>query len=367
MSLAEAVLTLVPIGRRMIEPLGFLRSGVAASAASPAVEFETLERLLSAAGLRAPRRVAEPGEMLTFDKVASDALAAAPVERIDLEDPEAAVAQAVRRSEAVYSRGGRPVRSRDGVQLSAFRGGRRAAAPVLVVGAPGTPVELISGWLRGLGRDRPVATWETRGLFGPATSDPPSFTIEAQLWDACAVLDDSGWPSAHVLAICGGAALALAFAAEHPARVRSLSLWFGDYELVNLAPKTAHQRNLQALMQMAVQNRVSSSALHAILLQAMTKFSEPDLAPLALYPYATPELLSWYCRMNHPIMSTDCSAYLSKVRAPSFVAYSPDDVTTHPEGSRVVARGLGAQLDTAVAHGHLHAFRGHTADVERSL
>jgi len=204
-------------------------------------------------------------------------------------------------------------------------------------------------------------------LFGPASGKGTSLGIEAQIWDACAVLDAAEWQEVHVLAICGGAALALAFAAKHPDRVRSLGLWFGDYELGDLAPKTAHQRNLRALMQMAVQNRVSSAQLHAVLLQVVTKLSEPDLAPLALYPYANACLLERYCRMNHAIMSMDCSQHLGCVRAPSFVAYNSSDATTHPEGSRLVAQRLGAKLESVPASGHLGAFRGHAADVERAL
>lgn len=375
MSLADAVLALAPIEARLAEPLGLLSAGAPAApdagGSLSAAAIDAVPRLFAAAGMRTPRRIADPGGLSVFDRIAAEALAIAPVAPIDLEDPETSLAQARARSGAEAAPGAaggrRLVRSRDGVLLSVLHVGRPAGTPILVFGAPGTPFALMSGWLRGLGHDRPVVAWETRGLFGPDSDAVSSLGIEAQLWDACAVLDDAQWPAVHVLGICGGAALALAFAAAHPARVRSLGLWFGDYELGGLALKTDHQRNLQALMKMAVEGRVSESALHAVLLQVMTRLSEPDLAPLALYAYANPRLLGQYCRMNYPIMSTDCAPYLDRIRAPSLVVFSPADATTHPDGSRSVARHLGAELQEVTASGHLHAFRGHAADVERAL
>jgi 3-oxoadipate enol-lactonase len=378
MSLAAAVLALAPIESQLVEPLGFLppRSVSGAGPSLPAAAFDAVTRMFKAAGLRAPRQVLDPCRLSVFDKIAAEALAVAGTESIDLEDPATAIARAGSRD--VWRRAvgtgdpdligrDRTVASKDGVALSVYRTGCSIGTPVLIFGAPGTPAGLIAGWLRGIGAHRPVATWETRGLFGPASDKASALDVEAQIGDACAVLDSAEWWDAHVLAICGGAALALAFAAQHPDRTRSLGLWFGDYELGELAPKTAHQRNLQALMQMVVQNRVSSEQLHGVLLQAVRKLAEPDLAPLALYPYANPCLFDIYCRMNHAIMSTDCSVHLDRVRAPSFVAYSPSDVTTHPEGSRLVAQRLGAELEEVPVSGHLHALRGHAADVERAL
>jgi len=375
MNLADAVLVLAPIEARLAQPLGFLPADHprAAAAGSPlrTADGDAMRRLFAAAGLRSPRTVSDPDDLSVYDKIAADALATAAVEPSDLEAPEASMALARARSEGEAAPGAaerrRIVRSGDGVLLSALRVGQPAGTPFLVFGAPGTPAGLISGWLRGLGRHRPVLTWETRGLFGPHGEVVSSLGIAAQLLDACAVLDDGGWSEVHVLGLCGGAALALAFASAHPARVRSLSLWFGDYELGDLALKTDHQRNLQALMQMVVAGRTSAGSLHTALIRTMTRLTEPDLAPLALYPYANPRLLGQYCHMNYPIMSTNCAQYLERIRAPGLVVFSPDDVTTHPDGSRAVARRLGAKLEEIATSGHLHAFRGHAADVHRAL
>ena len=72
-------------------------------------------------------------------------------------------------------------------------------------------------------------------------------------------------------------------AARRPERVSSLSLWHGDFELGGAAPKTGHQRNLQALMAMAARGPAGAANVHAVLYRSLLSSIPPDLAHLVLY------------------------------------------------------------------------------------
>jgi pimeloyl-ACP methyl ester carboxylesterase len=361
MSLADAVLRLVPLERQLPAPIGIPADMFNAAACGP------IEALFAAAGMRAPRRIAAGAAQDALEQVAVRALAAAGHPAAGEGSPASALAAACARG-----LGGAGMRhivgAPDGVPLSTVRAGlSHESHPVLLIGAPGMPLELVEGWLCGLGAARPVASWETRGMFGSHLTRVERLAIDDQVGDAAAILDDARWDDAHVVGICGGAMLALAFAARHATRVRTLTLWFGDLDLGPAAPKTEHQRNLQALMEMVVSGQVSAQALRDVLVGFMARLSDADLAPLALYPFANAPLLEQYCRMNHPIMSTDCRPYLDRIVAPCLVGYGEDDTTTHPEGSRTLATLLRAELAAIPGAAHFDSMRGHQAHLTRVL
>jgi pimeloyl-ACP methyl ester carboxylesterase len=220
------------------------------------------------------------------------------------------------------------------------------------------PVRLAEPWIRRLAAEYFVVTWESRALFGAAPAGAGT-TVAAQTGDLFAVLDHLGVRTAHLAGLCGGAVLALAAVARQPERFTSLSLWHGDFELGGAAPKTSHQRNLQALMAMAAGGRVGAAQVHAVLCTALLSSVPPDLAHLVLYPYATPELLLTYCRLNGAIMGYDVRPCLPAVRVPVLVVTSRDDGTAHPDGSRHVAARLpGARLVVTEHGDHLSLFHG---------
>jgi pimeloyl-ACP methyl ester carboxylesterase len=84
-----------------------------------------------------------------------------------------------------------------------------------------------------------------------------------------------------------------------------------------------------------------------------------DLAPLVLYPYATPELLFAYCKLNGNIMQTNAAQYLPLIMQPTLVVTSEDDETAHPAGSKHVAAALPHATLRVESHGnHISLFRG---------
>ncbi|GGB95720.1 alpha/beta fold hydrolase [Pseudoduganella buxea] len=359
MTVAGAVLSIAPLARQLEHAIGL-------PARLDPADADAIARLFAAAGLPRPRTVEDNATLSGFDKAALAALQAAPLTAAERADARAAIG-AARASglDGIATR--RLVTSADGTVLPAVRAGTAGGADTLLIGAPGMPIGLMAGWLRHLGRHGRVASWETRGLFGSGAAQVTQLGIDAQVADALAVMDDLGCAQGHVVGVCGGAVLALAFAARYPHRVRSLVLWLGDFELGDLAPKTSHQRDLQALMGMVVDGKVAAAGLRDVLVASMAHLSEPDLAPFALYPFANPALLARYCHMNHPIMATDCRQYAVALDLPCLVGYSPADRTTHPQGSRALAGLLDATLVEIEPCGHLAGLRGSAADMDRIL
>ncbi|MYR83670.1 alpha/beta hydrolase [Streptomyces sp. SID685] len=318
----------------------------------PPAQWRALRALLARVG----RRTGVSGLVLSgeeayddlhvFERVISERLAladlldsvgAVPVDR--LREVDSVVAAALTESfEGLSHR--ETVISADGAPLNVYAAGEGEETVVLVP-ACGMPAALAEAWVRYFARNRRVLTWESRGLFGAAGPGEEQATgIDAQAGDLFAVMDHHGATAAHVIGLCGGAAIALAAAAELPSRIRSLSLWHGAYGFGENYPMTAHQQGLIELMTTAARSRTAAEAVHAAFCQAILTSTPPDVAHFVLYPYASPELLYRYCRLNLGITGTDVEPYLDRVGLPTLVVTSRDDDIAHPEGSQRVAAGL---------------------------
>jgi pimeloyl-ACP methyl ester carboxylesterase len=250
------------------------------------------------------------------------------------------------------------VSSFDGVPLNVCAAGAGEETVVLVP-ACGMPAVLAEVWIRFFARRRRVLTWESRGLFGAAVGDGGQYATDvgAQASDLFAVMDHHGVEDAQVIGLCGGAAIALVAAAERPSRISSLSLWHGAYGFGDHYPKTSHQQGLIELMKAAARSRAAARAVQAAFCRAILTSTPADVAHLVLYPYASPELLYRYCRLNLGITDTDIEPYLPRVPQPTLVVTSRDDDIAHPEGSQRVAAGLPRGQLRVEAHGdHISLF-----------
>jgi pimeloyl-ACP methyl ester carboxylesterase/AraC-like DNA-binding protein len=78
-------------------------------------------------------------------------------------------------------------------------------------------------WIELCARDRRLVRMDMRG-FGKSDWDVPGFSFEHLVSDLEAVADDAGIEQCDLLGISHGAAIAMAFAARHPGRVRKLVL-----------------------------------------------------------------------------------------------------------------------------------------------
>ncbi|MFD3497952.1 alpha/beta fold hydrolase [Streptomyces sp. NPDC058676] len=248
----------------------------------------------------------------------------------------------------------------DGSPLRCWTAGREDRPAVALVSACGMPVGLAARWMKALCGSFRVVTWESRGLFpaegGPGPAAMGGHGLAAQASDLLAVLDGFGIRRAHAMGLCGGAAVALA-AACGSARVVSLSLWHGDYELGGAAPKTDHQRDVESLLAMASRSLKQATGLHRLMRRpAALTGMRPDIAHHLVHPYSTPDLLHRYGLLNGAIMSTDCRPFLAAGQ-PALVVSSPKDTTAHPAGSEYVARRLPqAELRMLPDGDHLSAF-----------
>jgi pimeloyl-ACP methyl ester carboxylesterase len=237
---------------------------------------------------------------------------------------------------------------------------------VVLVSACGMPAKLCERWMRFLGENHFVITWESRLLFEDLTAGQEwAYDVDAHVADLFAVMDHFGVQQAHLMGLCGGAVVAVAAAAKRRDRVRSLSLWHGDYELGSACPKTKHQKDLQALMAVVASSQLQADQIHQMFSHNILKNFRKDLAHIVLYPYANSQLLHRYGRSNGNIMQTNVSSLLSQVRQPSLVVTSDDDNTAHPAGSMFVAERLAnAQLQMERHGDHLSLFdaRSHVTE-----
>jgi 3-oxoadipate enol-lactonase len=330
-----------------------------------------IDRLAGELGVRAPRVVADPSGLVAAELAISNRLGlAALLDRsVSFGDAsDALVAATVRQT-----RSGLPTVTvavaPDGSTLRCYDVGPPDGPVVVLVSACGMPVGLLRCWMTGLSDRFRVLTWESRGMFpareatagwaGDQTLDEDfdrrEYDVPTQAGDLHAVLDAFDVEVAHVVGLCGGAAVALAAGS---ARVRSLSLWHGDYELGPDVPKTRHQQDVQSLMLMAGRQRKRATGLHALLRRPATLENlRADLAHELIYPYASAELLYRYGRLNGAIMTTDCRPLLAGINRPTLVVSSTVDTTAHPQGSIVVASRIpGARLELLPRGDHLAAF-----------
>jgi pimeloyl-ACP methyl ester carboxylesterase len=250
------------------------------------------------------------------------------------------------------------VESSDGAPLRVYSSGQRSDTAIILVSACGMPAKLCDRWMDFLGKDHFVITWESRGLFEePSDFDAMGFDVATQAEDLFAVMDHFGVKTTHLLGLCGGAVIAIQAAAAQPARVSSMSLWHGDFDLGAGSLKTKHQRDLQALMTFAAAGRARAASVHKVFQQSDVMSLRPELAHLILYPYATAEMFFRYAKLNGSIMNTDVSALLERISHPTLVVTSEDDSTAHPDGSVRVAKGIPNAILHVEPHGdHLSLF-----------
>jgi 3-oxoadipate enol-lactonase len=353
--LAAAVLSVKPLVQAVGAPVRvvpFSRDGGDALDDWTAGHWHAVRRLLDRIARRAGVEALVLSHDAVFDdlqvleRVVSERLAIGDCVRVAgvvpadrLGEVEAAVADTVADSFEVFCHE-ENITSSDGMPLNVYAAGEGEETVVLVP-ACGMPAVLTESWVRFLARDRRVVTWESRGLFG-AAGHHGDYAVDstAQAADMFAVMDHYGVPSAHVVGLCGGAVIALVAAALRPAGISSLSLWHGAFGFADGGPVTKHEEGMIELMTTAARDRAAAQAVHTAFCQVMLTNTPADVAHLVLYPYASPELLYRYCRLNTGLTGTDVGQYLAKVSQPVLVVTSRDDHTAHPAASQRVAAGL---------------------------
>jgi len=373
--IARGVLAVRPLADALKHPIRALPMNDEGALSLPSGHASRIEAVINdvAARIGAPRFkvVSDASDQSVFESVISNRLALGPDVVVDgdfgchPDEIGELVAEAVGEDfDARFSRA--KVRSFDGAMLRSYSAGAPRRGTVALVAACGMPAKLCERWMRFLGESHFVITWESRLLFEDLTADQEwAYDVDAHVADLFAVMDHYGVRQAHLMGLCGGAVVAIAAAAKRRDRVRSLSLWHGDYELGSACPKTRHQKDLQALMAVAASSQSQAEQIHQMFSHNLLKNFRKDLAHVVLYPYANSQLLHRYGKSNGNIMQTNVSSLLSQATQPSLVVTSEDDNTAHPAGSMFVAERLpNARLQVEKHGDHLSIFdaRSHVTE-----
>lgn len=253
------------------------------------------------------------------------------------------------------------VRRPDATLVKVIDAGPRDAPCLLISPACAMSHRLALPWILALGDRYRCLVPETRGtswrIEDPSVFDRRGHDVHLQSEDLMAVIETLTSGPVHLMGMCGGAVPGLMVADRQPDYVRSMSLWHADLELGPEAPKTDHQRNLLALLDMAAESRPAAAALREMIVASPLAGVPDRIGPLVVRPYASTELLYRYANLVRATMHWDSRQTAAHVRQPTLVVTSEDDHTAHPEGSLRLAQILRNSRVVVTEHGtHLDAF-----------
>jgi pimeloyl-ACP methyl ester carboxylesterase len=195
-------------------------------------------------------------------------------------------------------------------------------------------------WLREGARNNRVVRADMRG-FGKSEWKPPEFDFEHMVGDLAAVVDAAGVERCDLLAISHGSAIAMAYAARHPERVRKLVLVnsFAAGWRVRADPEEVAWR--ESLLEM---NRRQPSFRRSLL---------GEMFITLYFPSADQKLIDWHNEqfstlgpvdsMNKMIEVAawiDVREELAKIKAPTLVFHASKDGNAPVAVGRQVADGI---------------------------
>ena len=121
------------------------------------------------------------------------------------------------------------IESFDGTLLATRRTGTGTGTPLLVCNAVGANQAPWRRILVDLERERPVMTWDHRGLLGSGAPATDRLDPGAHAEDALAVVEHNGFDDFVVASWSNGSRVALELAARYPERVRALVMICGGF------------------------------------------------------------------------------------------------------------------------------------------
>jgi 3-oxoadipate enol-lactonase len=250
------------------------------------------------------------------------------------------------------------VASFDETRLAARRTGEGPATPLLIVNAVGTSTSVWRKVVVDVVRDRPVITWDLRGL---NHSEPPrSGRIDptAHVEDAVAVIDHFGVEHVAVAAWSTGTRIALEFAATYPDRTTSLTLVNGGYghplrrlrylELASLLPVGAGlTKYVAGLLEAPIRNLTRRPEFAGLVRQSGAVGATADISELVEMAHEVADsdlrqLLSTY----EAIAGAAAPELLDQVQAQTLlIAGARDQLTSMRMMEKMATRIPGARLE----------------------
>ena len=195
-------------------------------------------------------------------------------------------------------------------------------------------------WYELCARDNRLVRMDMRG-FGKSDWDLPGFSFEHLVSDLEAVADDAGIEQCDLLGISHGAAIAMAFAARNPERVRKLVLvnsFAAGWRIRNDPEEIAYRESLLAM------NRQRPSFRRSLL---------GEMFITLYFPSASQELIDWHnqhfetlgpVRNMEPMIELasriDVRGELGKIRAETLVCHGDKDGNAPPGAGKEVAESI---------------------------
>ena len=245
--------------------------------------------------------------------------------------------------------------------------GPASAEAIVIVPPCGVPARLFRPWFAALADRHRVVTYENPYLFGDWRQTPaPRLEVAAEGELLAGALRGLGIERAHLVAICGGAPIALATSMLAGDRVASVAMCHGDLFFGPQTQRTPFQLQFQGLLREVTSGPVRARSLYEMFLDPALHYSVPTpLAPFVLVPYADLELFRRYAGINYALMAYDSTPAATALACPVLLVTSRSDRMTHPaasyqaqsliQGSRLWERDAGNHHDALLPNADLFA------------
>lgn len=227
----------------------------------------------------------------------------------------------------------------------------------------GEPLLLVNGGMMSFPAWEPIAAplreryevlrYDLRGqLFSPGTPHPD---LAGHVDDALALLDEEGWPSAHVVAASYGAMVAIELAARAPERVRSLVL------MVVMDRATPEFRSESDVMRQILAEVIAGGErgrFYDVLVEGVysPEYRRTEAATLAARRAQIDQLpVEWFRGVDGllaAVESFDVSAAAASIRCPTLVIDAAGDRVMSAVRSHALAQATGARHALHPTSGH---------------
>ncbi|HEY5625258.1 MAG TPA: adenylate/guanylate cyclase domain-containing protein [Dehalococcoidia bacterium] len=206
----------------------------------------------------------------------------------------------------------------------------------------GPPLVYVSGWmgsverdvalLKALGRGRLLVSSDRRGV-GASQRDVDDVSLEPQVADVAAVVDRLELRTFDLFGLAEGAAISVAYAAQHADRVSGLALW-GSYPC---GEEVTGGTSTRGLVELILGNwSLARRALADVIFPAgpieMQRWLSNSFRELVSPEVAAKHVKFW--------SSADVRPYLSQVRAPTLVIHRRNERNTPISAGRRVAASI---------------------------
>jgi pimeloyl-ACP methyl ester carboxylesterase len=196
-----------------------------------------------------------------------------------------------------------------------------------------------------------IVAFDHRGIGTSDRADAP-FTVPDLADDAARVLDEVGWPSAHILGISLGGMVAQELVLRHPSRVRTLTLGCtypgrgGD--LTAPGPQRAIEAGLVGDRELAIRTSFEVNVSRAF--AGVDEHYEVFRAAALSTRVPVPVILM----QSQAAIAHDALQRLSGITSPTLVIHGTEDEMILPMNAELIAKAIpGARLELFEGVGHL--------------